>query len=96
MSELREKLREQLLDAEGALLVMHHRRGALFLVAAELSLVEVAAAIAEDDTERVGGWIAEGKLSRPDASDVERWESGEPAPFRAVIVQPYVLAQPRG
>ena len=95
MSELREKLRGEILDAEGALLVMHHRRGALFVVAPELLLVDVAVAIAEDDTELVGGWIAEGKLTRPDPTDVERWESGEPAPFRAVIVQPYVLAQRR-
>ena len=96
MTDLRETLRRQIMDAEGALLVTHHRRGALFLVASEVSLLDVAEAIARDDTEKVGAWIEAGAIARPPAGEVERWERGERAAYRFVIVQPYVLAQPLG
>lgn len=71
----------------------HVLREAVFLVAPDLDLLTCAMAIADDDTDTVGGWIASGKLTRPNREQLETWEHDPDKAFLAVPVQPYALAQ---
>ena len=65
----------------------------LFLVAADLEVLEVAVAIACDDSAAVSGWIEGGSLARPSGDELNAFD-GEPGrELRCVIVQPFVLAQ---
>jgi hypothetical protein len=71
----------------------HARRDGLILVGPAMDLVEAAAAVAGDDRERVAAWIASGLLGKPTRPALASWEAGSAPRFRALIVQPYVLAQ---
>jgi hypothetical protein len=75
-------------------LAPHAGRNALFLVAADTELVDVALAVAENRTSDVEALIARGALRRPTAEEVTRFAAEPDAhAFRFVIVQPFVLAQ---
>lgn len=90
---LRAKLGGEILKASWADLAPHHARGALLLPDGAVDLLDVAMAVALDDKARVADWVAGGRLGRVPEEQAEAW--AEQAPwFQAVIVQPWVLAQP--
>lgn len=69
-------------------------RGALLWVNAELDLVAVALAVAQDDKASMSAWLSTaqvGKLSAPQAED---WLHRDPALW-SVVVAPWVLVQER-
>lgn len=73
-------------------LARHFARGVVIRVGAELDLVKVAAAVAEDDKATVADWLASGAIANADVDDARRWEqSGEG--LWAVVVAPWVLVQ---
>lgn len=90
---LRDKLASEVMDSEWKMLAMHYRRDALFIVGAEVALLDAAIAIARDDQASVKAWLEGGALARPTDEEVGAWEKEEGAHFRSVIVQPFVLAQ---
>ncbi len=90
----KKKLSEDVGDCLFRDLRAHADRNALFLVAPSLDLVHVALRIALDDTESVEGWIERGELRRPSRAELSRWNDLPDQPFRSVVVQPFVLAQP--
>ena len=57
MSDLKEKLKNEIQQVEWEQLKPHQEREALVMVSQELALVEVALAFAEDDTKNVKKWI---------------------------------------
>jgi len=69
-------------------------RGALLWVAAELDLVAVAEALAEDDRGRISGWLASGKLASVEAELAEDLLLRAPELW-AVVVAPWVVMQER-
>ncbi len=69
-------------------------RGALLWVGETLDLVEVAVALAEDDRERVAGWLQAGTLGKLEASLAQDLQARDPSLW-AVVVAPWVLAQER-
>lgn len=71
----------------------HHQRDALWVVAAGLDLEAVGAAIAEDDTEAVRAWLADGSLCKPDRPLLDSWENDPLHQLSMMIVQPFVLVQ---
>lgn len=73
----------------------HAARGALFVVHEDLDLLEVAVAVARDDAARVTAWIASRQLRRPDKAEYESFSSPAASWWTTVVVQPFVLAQPR-
>ena len=89
------KLRGEVLDARWQDLAPHFARQALLLIAPTIDLLEVAATMARDDVPRIQALLEAGALARPSADDADRW-SAQPVRFQAVIVQPWVLAQPLG
>ena len=64
-------------------------------VAAELDLVEVAAAMAEDDKAKFTHWLQTGQVARADTADAIHWHETQ-AEFWAIVVAPWVLVQEIG
>ena len=90
--ELRQKISSEVAETRWDALAPHQLRGALFLVDLSFDLVEVALAVATNQTRVVQAWIAGQHLRRPEPSLVDAWTPTNPS-FRFVIVQPFVLAQ---
>ena len=91
--DLRARLAHEIHRVDWKPLAPHARRGGLILVDARLDLLEVAVAVAEDDSQQVKGWMCAQQLSRPTTSQTEAWRQEKGEHFRVVIVQPFVLAQ---
>jgi hypothetical protein len=66
--------------------------GQLVLVGRELDLVQVAVALAEDDTARFEEWIASGEVLAVTDELARRWLEGS-VELWAVVAQPWVLVQ---
>lgn len=90
------ELRDRLLAESGRLswpeLAPHFARGVVVSVSAPLDLVEVAAALAEDDTSRAQAWLESGEVSRASDEDARRWAAAG-TEFSAVVVAPWVLVK---
>lgn len=69
-------------------------KGSLLRVDAELDLVAVAEAVAEDDQRRVANWLSAGQVERLSAARAEDWQRRNPYLW-AVVVAPWVLVQER-
>lgn len=91
--ELREKLKSEILSASWSDLEPHFNRGALFLVAGELDLVDVGIKAATDDALAIGKWIEANQIVRPNALDIAKWSQNPNQSFKFLIVAPYVLTQ---
>jgi hypothetical protein len=75
-------------------LLPHYERGALCLLIETLDLIDVALAIAENDSEKVSKWIQDQALRKPRKEEIERWSKDVLAQhFEFLIVQPFVLAK---
>ncbi len=93
MENLKEKLKNEIEKVTWPLLEEHNKREALLIVDLELDLVEVAAAVAEDDVENVKAWLSSEKLLRPTEQMVQSYEENPELGFKFIIIQPYVIAQ---
>jgi hypothetical protein len=93
MENLREQLAELLDEAELEWLKPHIQKDAVILVAADLDLLDVAVAIASDNTQSVQHWISEQLLIKPSPEILSRWHNDPSRKFQAAIVQPYVLVK---
>ncbi|MBW4691694.1 MAG: DUF2288 family protein [Lyngbya sp. HA4199-MV5] len=93
MSDLRTALAEALAEAEWDWLAPHARRDSLIVVESGLDVVDVALAIANDDTARVQPWIEENLIHKPFPAQLSDWNQNQSMRFNALIVQPYVLIQ---
>lgn len=72
----------------------HFARGALFMVAMDLDIKEVAQAMTRDDTALVAQWLESAQLARPNDEQVAEWAKRPQEDFAIfLIVQPYVLIQ---
>jgi hypothetical protein len=92
MSDLQAQLEEMVGDVDWSALGIHARAGRLVFVDPALDLIEVGAAMAEDDKVRFGRWLEERLVYQPDLSEIER-RNLKPRQYRILIVQPFVLAQ---
>lgn len=70
----------------------HFARGVLIRVAPELDLVEVAAAVVEDNQEAVNQWMGSALLAHADEQHAKDWALRQPQ-FWAVVAAPWVLIQ---
>jgi hypothetical protein len=91
--ELRRLLQNEVHRVDWRPLAPHAKRGGLVLVDAELDLVEVAVAVATDQSAAVQQWMEALQLRRPSEDQIRSWQNETEERFRVVIVQPYVLAQ---
>jgi hypothetical protein len=93
MSDLRKELSETLDEAEWEWLIPHVQRDAVILVSLNLDLIDVAEAIATDNTITVQEWIENQLLSKPSNTQMGEWNSDRQKRFNTLILQPYVLVQ---
>ncbi len=94
MSEaLREKLKSEIQATLAPELLPHHRRDALFMVRADVDILDAAVAIASDEAATVEALINEEKLFKPSLAQLSDWCVDLELRFQFVILQPYVLAQ---
>jgi len=93
MSGMVESFKRDLAEVTWRELKVHLQRDAIIIVAAELDLIEVAVAVAEDDKTRVETWIAAAQLVKPITEQLENWEQEPDNRFQMLIVQPFILIQ---
>ncbi|MCG9891642.1 MAG: DUF2288 domain-containing protein [Thermosynechococcaceae cyanobacterium MS004] len=91
MTSIREQLIKDKANIEWEALIPHSQRDSVIFVHEGLDLVEVALAIAEDNTAQVEVWIAEQLIQKPTAQQLSQWNQDPAQCFSALIVQPYVL-----
>jgi len=91
--ELRARIAAQVHRVAWEPLAPHDKRGGLVMVDPALDLIEVALAVADDDTEKVEAWMNARQLTRATEEQTAAWDQDADARFAVVIVQPYVLAQ---
>ncbi|KAB2317842.1 DUF2288 domain-containing protein [Betaproteobacteria bacterium SCN1] len=70
----------------------HFARGVVVRVKPGFDLVDAALQVAENNTEAVQAWLADGTLVRPDMDDAQRWHAAQQV-FWGVVVAPWVLVQ---
>lgn len=71
----------------------HCENGSLHFVDPSLSLTEVGAAMARNDTVRIAAWLKSGDLVRLGPLHAAQWEHDAPE-FEALVVSPFVLCRP--
>ncbi|AFY71362.1 Protein of unknown function DUF2288 [Thalassoporum mexicanum PCC 7367] len=91
--DLKTQLTEMIDVAEWEWLEPHAQKGNLFLVNANLSVLEVGLAVAEDNTEVVQRWLDDGMLQRPSQSQMDYWQSADAPKFESLIVHPFILSK---
>lgn len=80
---------------EWKVLEPHFARGDLLAVDAALDLVQVAAAMMEDNSEAIKGWMDAGQLQVATDSCAADWAERNPDTLWAVVIRPWVLVQER-
>ena len=91
--ELRAHLANEVHRVDWKPLAPHAKRGGLILVDSRLDLVEVALAVARDDSALVKQWMEAQQLLKPTVDQIQSWQDETEERFTIVIVQPYVLVQ---
>ena len=93
-TEVRDKFEKDLAEVNWKDLRFHLQKDSIILVTDDLDLVDVAVDVATDNKDQISLWIASGKLSKPSREQIDQWETQLDTPFRMLIAQPYILAQP--
>jgi hypothetical protein len=88
-TELRKTLTESLDEAQLDWLTPHIEKDVVIWVDRSLELVDVALAIAQDDSSHVLRWIEEQFLVKPTLEMRANWNARQR--FQALIVEPYIL-----
>lgn len=88
-----EKVAKYTGDVDWHYLKPHYKAGAMIYVDPVLELKEVAKAFTEDNKQQVDAWLKSADLVKPSHLHADWWEYDKPR-FTAVVVTPFVLAQP--
>ena len=94
MSDIQKKLQEDIANISWQEVLPHAKRDAVVVINGKLNLLEVAEAIALDNTSLVSSWIAEELIAKPSVTQLTDWNSNPQKEFTAAIVQPFVIIQP--
>jgi hypothetical protein len=88
-----EKLEKYSGDVQWSYLRPHFETGSMIYVDPCLDLKAVGLVFANDDQTQVQAWLKSGDLLQPCDLHAKHWETTETR-FQAMIVRPFVLAQP--
>lgn len=88
-----EKIAKYTGDVDWSYLRPHYKSGAMIYVDPSLDLQEVARAFTQDDKAKVAEWMKAADLVKPSHLHADWWEYDQTR-FNAVVVTPFVLAQP--
>ncbi|MBV71119.1 MAG: hypothetical protein CMH52_07180 [Myxococcales bacterium] len=92
-AELETELKAQIGTADWPLLAMHARAGNLIRLSAKLDLLDVAVAVALNDTKTISGLLTRGLLNKPDPTLQDELASLKGRFYQFVIVAPFILVQ---
>lgn len=92
-ASLRAKLKSEVMPASWPDLLYQFARGALFLVAPQADLLDVAEAIARDDKQAVELLLKSAALRRATDDDARMLQAAPETRLQFVVVQPWVVAQ---
>lgn len=81
------------MDARWLDLEPHALRDTVFLLSANVDILDVGEALAANDTARVQAWIQDEALRRPHTEELARWKEEPGKLFSTLIVHPFVLIQ---
>jgi hypothetical protein len=87
-----DKLGKYLGEVNWSYLRPHFERDCLYFVDASLEMTAVGAAMAEDDSEAVQGWLKIGDLVKIEALHARQWDETDRL-FEALVVSPFVLCR---
>lgn len=90
--DLRIKLNSETARIGWTELERHFARGVVLAVAAELDLIEVAHAMARDDSAALAAWLKSGQVRKAEAEQARDWHARQ-AEFWTVVVAPWVVIQ---
>ncbi len=90
--ELRRRLNSETSKLRWTELQRHYAGGNVIAVDNSLDLIEVAVGIAQDDTESVKKWMADGRLAKLGDIQAAAWLQAD-VELWAVVVKPWVLVQ---
>ncbi|PKM42678.1 MAG: DUF2288 domain-containing protein [Gammaproteobacteria bacterium HGW-Gammaproteobacteria-1] len=90
--ELRAKLNSETAQIGWPELERHFARGVVVAVAPGMDLIDVAHAMARDDSAALAAWMQAGQVTRADAEQARDWHARQ-AVFWAVVVAPWVVIQ---
>lgn len=80
-------------DVDWEYMKPHYQSGAMIYVDPSLDLKVVAKAFSDDQKEQVQAWLKKADLVKPDHLHADWWEHDQTR-FNAVVVNPFVIAQP--
>lgn len=90
-----EKLEKYSGDVDWSYLKPHYEAGNMIYVDPSLDLKEAGLAFAGDNKQQVQAWLKSGDLVQPCDLHATHWIESQTR-FNAMIVRPFVLAQPIG
>ncbi|WP_127478682.1 DUF2288 domain-containing protein [Sulfurivermis fontis] len=90
--DLRAKLNSETARIAWPELERHFARGVVVWVAPGLDLIEVAHAMARDDSAALTAWLQAGQVARAETEQARDWHARQ-AEFWAVVVAPWVVIQ---
>ncbi len=93
MPDIKDRLSQDVANIEWKDLLPHAKRDAIIVVSEALNLLEVGAAIAQDNTTSVSIWIENKSISKPSSKQLTNWNNNPEKQFTALIVQPFVIVQ---
>lgn len=88
-----EKLEKYSGDVDWNYLRPHFENGAMLYVDPSLELKDVGLALTKDNKARIEAWLKAGDLVQPCDLHAKHWKESN-THFHAMIVRPFVLAQP--
>jgi len=88
-----EKIAKYTGDVNWAYIKPHYKSGAMIYVDPDLELTKVAEAFTKDDKAQVQAWLKSADLVKPSHLHEDWWEHDQTR-FTAVVITPFVLAQP--
>lgn len=93
MQDLKSRLSQDLANVDWKDLLPHAKRDVVIVVNQELDLLEVAEAIAKDNTSLVSNWIEQKLIFKPSSEQLTNWNNNLDKQFLTLIVQPFVVIQ---
>lgn len=88
-----DKLAKYLGEVDWSYLKPHYERDTLYFVDPSLDLAVAGAAMAQDDSDKIKGWLGTADLVKIGALHAMQWEEAE-VHFEALVISPFVLCRP--
>lgn len=95
MSDLKTQLEKDLATISWQDILPHAKRDAVVVIDQKLEILDVAEAIALDNSSQVNKWILNQLIAKPSEQQLTKWNSEPELVFTTAIVQPYVIIKPK-